>query len=75
MKIVEAKSVQDYLERYYKKSRWTPTLVDSYVAEYKRDGYICTSRHDNVTGEFILWAENTENIPSFLHKGRKEESK
>ncbi len=55
MKIVEAKSVEDYLERYYKKSRMTPTKLDSYEKEYKEFGYVCTSHHDNVTGEFIAW--------------------
>ena len=55
MKIVEAKSVEDYLERYYKKSRMTDTLLASYEEEYAANGYVCTSHHDNVTGEFIAW--------------------
>ena len=55
VKIVEAKSVEDYLERYYKKSRMTPTMVKSYQEEFGQFGYICTSHHDNVTGEFIAW--------------------
>lgn len=55
VKIVKAKSVKDYLDRYYKKNRVTNTLLKSYEKEYKEYGYICTSYHDNVTGEFIAW--------------------
>ena len=55
MKIVKAKSVKDYLDKYYRKSRITPTLLKSYQAEYDKRGYVCTSHHDNVTGEFIAW--------------------
>jgi len=33
IKIVEAKSVKDYLDRYYKKSRMTDTLLESYEKE------------------------------------------
>jgi len=57
VKIVEASSVRDYLDRYYKKGRIlnADTLLASYEAEYVRFGYVCTSRRDNVTGEFIAW--------------------
>lgn len=55
MKIVEAKSVKDYLERYYKKARMTDTLLESYEEEYAEYGYVCTSHHDNIIGEFIAW--------------------
>lgn len=55
MKIVKAKSVKDYLNRYYKKSRMTDTLLASYEAEYRNFGYVCTSKHDNVLGELIAW--------------------
>lgn len=55
MRIVEAKSVEDYLDRYYKKNRFTPELLDSYREDFKKDGYVCTSHHDNVVGEFIAW--------------------
>lgn len=55
MRIVEAKSVEDYLDRYYKKSRFIPELLDSYREDFKKDGYVCTSHHDNVVGEFIAW--------------------
>jgi hypothetical protein len=55
MLIVEAKSVKDYLERYYKKSRMTDTMLESYEEEYAERGFVCTSHHDNVTGEMIAW--------------------
>lgn len=55
VRIVEADSVADYLARYYKQSRMTPTLLDTYTKEYQADGYVCTGRHDNVMGEFIAW--------------------
>ena len=55
MEIVEATSVEDYLNRYYKKDRMTPTLLASYEQDFKEFGYVCTSHHDNVTGEFIAW--------------------
>lgn len=55
IRIVEADSVEDYLNRYYKKSRMTDTMLETYKAELERHGYVCTSQHDNVTGEFIAW--------------------
>jgi len=55
MKIVEAESVEDYLERYYKQNRMTPTLLGVYQEEFDRSGYVCTSRFDNVTGVMIAW--------------------
>jgi hypothetical protein len=61
VRIVEADSVGDFLTRYYRKDRWTPTLLETYEQEFKRYGYVCTSRHDNVTGEFIAWPHYGEN--------------
>ncbi len=62
MKIVTATSVKDYLDRYYKKDRYTgrgkeyaAALLSSYEADYKQYGYVCTSHHDNTVGEFIAW--------------------
>jgi hypothetical protein len=62
MLIVKAKSVKDYLDRYYKKSRYTgrgeeyaKSLFESYQADYDKHGYVCTSHHDNLMGEFIAW--------------------
>lgn len=55
VRIVEADSVADYLQKYYKKARMTDTLLESYEEEFKKYDYVCTSHHDNVTGEFIAW--------------------
>ena len=62
MKMVKAKSLEDYLDIYYKKNRRTPTLLDSYREELHCYGYVCTSEHDNVTGEFICWTPNKKLI-------------
>ena len=58
MKFVEAESVKDYLNRYYKKDRFTDTLLSSYEEELAKYGYVCTSHHDNILGEFIGWKPN-----------------
>ena len=62
MKIVEAESVKDYLDRFYKPDRYTGRgtvyaegLLKSYEEEYIKRGFIYTSRHDNVTGSSIAW--------------------
>ena len=62
MRTVEAESVKDYLDKYYKKARYigrgaayAAALLKSYEAEYEKFGYVCTSLHDNVTGECIAW--------------------
>jgi hypothetical protein len=68
--IVKAKSVKDYLNRYYKKSKMTDTLLQSYEEEYAQNGFVCTSHHDNVTGEFIVWSGNPDNIPIYMKRGK-----
>ena len=62
MRIVKAKSVKDYLDQYYKKDRYTgrglkyaTNLLKSYENDFAKNGYICTSRFDNVIGEIIAW--------------------
>jgi len=55
MKLVEARDVADYLTRYYRRDRMTGTLLQTYTEELGRYGYVCTSKHDNITGEFICW--------------------
>ena len=64
MKLVQADSVSDYLDRYYKKNKRTATLVASYEQELESMGYICTSLHDNVLGEFICWPT----VPAWVSK-------
>lgn len=53
--LVQASSVADYLDRYYRPERRTETLLDTYEEEFRREGRVCTSHHDNVTGRFIYW--------------------
>ncbi len=53
--IVEATSLENYLDRYYKPNRRTSTLLSIYHGELDKFGYVCTSQHDNVTGSFIYW--------------------
>lgn len=62
MLIVRAKSVEEYLDKYYKQNRYkgrgeeyAKVLLNSYKSEYKERGYVCTSHHDNVTGKLIAW--------------------
>jgi len=68
IKVVEASSVEDYLERYYKHDRYKgrgeeyeAILLKSYTEEFSDRGYVCTSHHDNVTGEFIAWPHHPGN--------------
>jgi hypothetical protein len=64
MRVVEASSVENYLDRYYKPSRRTDTLLAFYEEELEEFGYVCTSHHDNVTGEFIAWPH----LPDWIRK-------
>ena len=58
VRIVEADNIADYLNRYYKKDRITPTLLQTYTEIFNEHGYISTSHHDNILGEFIarMWS-------------------
>lgn len=68
--VVVAASVADYIIRYYKADRRLDhdraygegSLTRAYEAELERDGYICTSHHDNVTGAFIYWPCRPEEV-------------
>jgi hypothetical protein len=53
--VVEATSVANYLDRYYKPERRGPRLLEMYEADLVEFGHVCTSPHDNVTGAFIFW--------------------
>lgn len=69
MRIVKAKSVADYLRRYYRKERMTDTLLQTYTEEFAQHGYVCTSEHDNITGEFICWPV----LPEWARDAKKVE--
>ena len=47
--------VSDYLHRYYKAERKTPTLLRTYTEELENTGRVCTAGYDNVTGFYICW--------------------
>lgn len=55
MKIVNAENVNDYLQKYYKSERLNKDIIESYNNDFKENGFVCTSRFDNITGEFIAW--------------------
>jgi len=57
---VEAKSVEDFLARFYKPTRYTGRgeeyaagLLASYEAEFERNGSTFISCHDSVTGNYV----------------------
>lgn len=59
---VRAKSVEDFLARYYKPDRYTgrgPEYAAALLASYQRDfdehGYCVTSHHDSKSGEVVAF--------------------
>ena len=61
-KAVEADSVEDFLNRYYKPQRfrergeeYAQILIASHQRDFDRDGYDIISHHDSVTGRVVAW--------------------
>jgi hypothetical protein len=59
---VEAASVEDFLDRYYKPERfrgrgedYAASLLASYTADLERDGYVIVSHHDSITGRVVAF--------------------
>lgn len=59
---VDAASVEDFLSRYYKSSRYTgrgpeyaECLLTSYKKQLQQDGFTFISHHDSVTGEVVAF--------------------
>jgi hypothetical protein len=59
---VDAESVKDFLDRYYKPDRYTgrgeeyaAALLKSYQEEVDECGYTFISHHDCVRGEMVAW--------------------
>jgi len=57
-----ADSVADFLDRYYKKDRYTgrgadyaAVLLASYTEQYEKEGFCYCSHHDSNTGEVAAW--------------------
>lgn len=62
MNEVQADSVKDFLERYYKPDRYrgrgeeyAASLLASHEARYQAYGYDLISRHDSVTGQAVYF--------------------
>ena len=59
---VEAESVKDFLEKYYKPDRYhgrgedyAASLLASHEVHFERYGYDVISRHDSVTGKVVAY--------------------
>ena len=52
---VEADSVEDFLNRYYKLERFADTLVDVYKTELNKTGYCSISKYDSRTGKSVSY--------------------
>lgn len=59
---VKASSVSNFLDTYYKKSRYTKrgeeyatSLLEYYEDNFKQDGFTFISKHDSSTGEVVSW--------------------
>jgi D-tyrosyl-tRNA(Tyr) deacylase len=64
---VEADSVEDFLKKYYKASRYTEqgeqyaaSLLESYKADFESDGFVFVSRHDSRSGEVVSFYGATD---------------
>lgn len=61
-KVSDVSSVAEFLDRYYKKDRYTGRgqeyaagLLKTYEGEFKKDGYTFISHHDSVTGKVVAF--------------------
>ena len=59
---VPADSVEDFLNKYYKRDRYTgrgpeyaACLLASYKKDFEDDGFCMTSHHDSNTGEVVAF--------------------
>lgn len=60
-----ADSVEDFLRRYYRPERFCSEpgfnhdrpqrLIRSYEEDYRLQGWCIISRHDNITGQVVIW--------------------
>ena len=62
---VDAKSVSDFLDKYYKRERYrgrgteyAKTLLTSYELEFDKRGLCFISQHDSNTGELVAFFGN-----------------
>ena len=59
---VPAKSIEDFLNRYYKPERfrgrgeeYAACLIASHQRDFDREGYDIISHHDSVTGQVVAY--------------------
>lgn len=60
---VEASSVEDFIQRYYKKDRlfddvypgYTDTIIENRLVDVVKYGYCIISRHESVTGQVVAY--------------------
>ena len=59
---VPAKSIEDFLNRYYKHDRfrgqgdkYARELIKSHQSDFEEDGYDIISHHDSVTGRIVAY--------------------
>jgi hypothetical protein len=62
--VTDVTSVIDFLDRYYRKERYTGRgkeyaayLLKSHQEDFERDGFDCISRHDSVTGQPVMFVK------------------
>jgi hypothetical protein len=68
---VAARSVKDFLARYYRPERYTgrgveyaTSLLGKYQDEFKQDGFVFISCHDSVTGRVVAYYGAMKKVPS-----------
>lgn len=57
---VKADSVEDFVNKYYKKERLTNTMVETKEREFKNFGYCTISHHDSNTAKIVRYFGNKE---------------
>lgn len=69
---VRANNIEDFLNKYYKKSRYTgrgkeyaELILESYREEFKERGYIFISKHESNTGSVVSWFGKSNKGPKF----------
>lgn len=53
--MVDAESVEDFINRYYRPERITDTLVDTYKERFNSEGFCFISHHDSRTGSIVSY--------------------
>ena len=51
----DVNSVDEFLENYYKRDRFTDSLVDTYKERLQKEGYCSICHHDSKTGKVVSY--------------------